>query len=89
MLLSMRLTFSIDNQLASRVNRAAAEEGLSVNAFIARTLDDALIRRDLSTARPFRLVTALGGKPRRGVDLDRPRSIDSIEDELQFEPRST
>ena len=89
MLIYMRLTFSVDNQLASRVNRAAAEEGLSVNAFIAKTQDDALIRRDLSRQQPFRLVTALGGKPRRGVDLDRPRSIDSIEDELQFGPHST
>ena len=60
MLLSMRLTFSLDDQLATRVNRAAAEEGLSVNAFIAKTLDDALIRRDLTRPRPVPVSHGLG-----------------------------
>ena len=85
----MKLTISLDDQLAKRVNRAAAEEGLSVNAFIVRTLSDALMRREPSRPPPFRLVTIRGGRPRGGIDLDRPRALDIIEDEIQFGPRST
>ena len=33
---------------------------------------------------PFRLVTVRGGRPRLGVDLDRPRAIEIIEDQVQF-----
>ena len=85
----MKTTISLDDQLASKVRRAAAEQGLSVSAFIARTLDDALKRREPPTQSPFRLVTVRGGRPRRGVDLNRPRSLDIIEDQLQFGPRNS
>ena len=80
----MRLSFSLDDQLAKRLDRAAAEEGLSVSAFIARTLNDALMRREPSRPPPFRLVTVRGGRPPAGIDLDRPRDLDIIEDEIQF-----
>ena len=80
----MRTTISLDDQLARRVRREAAEQGLSMSAFIAKTLDDALKRGDPSGQPPFRLVTDRGGRPRRGVDLDRPRSLDIIEDQRQF-----
>ena len=80
----MRLDISLDDQLAKRLDRAAAEEGLSVSAFIAKTLDDVLVRREPSRPPPFRLLTVRGGRPRDGVDLDRPRAIDAAEDEIQF-----
>ena len=89
MLNIMRTTISLDEQLAKRVRRAAAEHGLSVSAFIARTLDDALKRREPTAQPPFRLITVRGGRPRRGVDLDRPRTLDVIEDEIQFAPRNS
>ena len=83
MLFTMRTTISLDDRLARRIRREAAEQGLSVSAFIAKTLDDALKRREP----PFRLVTVRGGRPRRGVDLDRPRALDVIEDQLPFGQR--
>lgn len=44
----MRTTISLDEQLAKRVRREASAQGISVSAFIARTLDDALKRREPS-----------------------------------------
>ncbi|MCY3896489.1 MAG: ribbon-helix-helix protein, CopG family [Chloroflexi bacterium] len=80
----MRTTISLDDQLARQVRRAAAARGLSVSAFISRTLDDALKRRDPSEPPPFRLVTVGGVRPRPGVDLDRPRSLEVQDDEAHF-----
>lgn len=83
----MRTTISLDDQLARQVRRAAAARGLSVSAFISRTLDDALKRRDPSEPPPFRLVTVPGVRPRPGVDLDRPRALEIQDDEAQFSRR--
>ena len=59
-----------------QVRRAAAAQGVSVSAFIARTLDDALKRRKpAEPPRPFRLITVDGDGPRTGIDLDRSRAI--------------
>ena len=80
----MRTTISLDEQLAKRVRREASAQGISVSAFIARTLDDALKRRELSESPPFRLVTSRGVRPRPGVDLDRPRTLDAVDDEARF-----
>ena len=85
----MRLAFSLDDQLAKRLDRAAAEEGMSVSAFIAKALNGALMRREASGQTPFRLITVRGGQPRDGIDLYRPRVLDIIEDEIQFGTRST
>ena len=59
-----------------------------MSAFIARTLDDALKRRETSEPPPFRLVTVRGVHARPGVDLDRPRALDAQDDEAQFGHRS-
>ncbi|MCY3749583.1 MAG: ribbon-helix-helix protein, CopG family [Chloroflexi bacterium] len=80
----MRTTISLDDQLARQVRRAAAARGLSVSAFISRTLDDALKRQEPSETPPFRLVTVRGVRPRPGVDLDRPRALEIQDDEAQF-----
>ena len=80
----MRTTILLDEQLARQVRREAAGQGLSVSAFIAKTLDDALKRREPSASPPFRLVTIRGSRPRPGVDLDRPRALDITEDQVQF-----
>ena len=81
----MRTTISLDDRLARRVRREAAARGVSVSAFIAITLDDALKRRDYSEPPPFKLLTVRGVRTRRGVDLDRPRALDAQEDEARFE----
>ena len=84
MLCIMRTTISLDDQLAKQVRRAAEARGISVSAFIARTLDDALKRRETSEPPPFRLVTVRGVHARSGVDLDRPRALDAKDDEARF-----
>ena len=81
----MRTTISLDDQLAKQVRREAAARGISVSAFISRTLNDALKRREPSEPPPFRLVTVRGVHPRPGVDLDRPRALDAEDDEARFE----
>ena len=84
MLYIMRTTISLDDQLAKQVRRAAKARGVSVSAFIARTLADALKRRETLEPPPFRLVTVHGVQPRPGVALDRPRAFDARDDEARF-----
>ena len=84
MLCIMRTTISLDDQLAKQVQQQAAARRMSVSAFIARTLDDALKRTEPKDPPPFRLVTVRGSRPRPGVDLDRPRTLDAEDDEARF-----
>ena len=65
----MRTTISLDDQLAKQLRRAARARGISVSAFIAKTLDDALERREPSEPPPFRLVTLPGAHRRPGVHI--------------------
>ena len=85
--LHMRITISLNDRLAMRVRREATAQGLSLSAFIAKTLDDAVTRREPVLNRPFRLVTAGGGGPLPGIDLDRPRALEADDDELRFVSR--
>jgi len=80
----MRTTISLDARLAEQVRRAAAARGMSVSAFIAETLDDALRRREPTEPPPFRLVTVGGVRARPDVALDRPRALDAQDDEARF-----
>ena len=84
----MRTSISLEDRLAERLRRRAAEEGVSVSAFIARIVDDALKRPDVQPAPPFRLVTVGGEGIYSGVDLDRPRSLLVAEDEERHGSRS-
>ena len=85
----MRTTISLNDDLARRVRREAAAEGISVNAFIVKTLDDALKLSDPSETPLFRLATVRDVQLRPGVNLDRPRAIDVQDDEdrLKTDPR--
>jgi len=80
----MRTTISIDDRLGERVKRAAAREGLSVSAYIARLLDDALKRTEPRPVPAFRLVTVGEGGVLPGVDLDRPRTLMVADDEAAY-----
>lgn len=80
----MRTTISLDERLGRQVRRSAAAQDLSVSAFIAKVLDDAVKRREPSEPPPFRLVTVRNARIRPGVDLDSPRSLDSEDDRAQF-----
>jgi len=80
----MRTTISLEDRLADQVRRRAEEEGLSVSAFIARTLDDALKQTAPRTSLPFRLVTVKGDGLHPEIDLDRPRALVAEDDEAIF-----
>ncbi len=80
----MRITISLEDRLAEQVRRRAEEEGVSVSAFIARTLDDALKRMAPQTSPPFRLVTVKGDGLHPGIELDRPRALVAEDDEAIF-----
>ncbi|WP_420439831.1 ribbon-helix-helix protein, CopG family [Candidatus Palauibacter sp.] len=79
----MRTTISLDDRLNRQVRREAAARGISVSAFIAKILDDALKRREEPEPPPFRLVT-VHSRPRPGIDLDRPRALEADEDAARF-----
>lgn len=83
----MRTTISLDDRLAMQVRREATAQGLSVSAFIAKTLDDAIKRREPVFYKPFHLVTVGGGGPLPGIDLDRPRALEADDDELRLVSR--
>ncbi len=78
------MTVTLDEQLARRVRQEAAARGMSVSAFIAGTLDDALKRSKPQEPPPFQLVTVRGVHPRAGVDLDRIRELEVQDDESDF-----
>jgi hypothetical protein len=83
----MRTTISLDDHLAERIRRRAAEEGLSVSAFIAKSLDDMLKQESPAPSPPFKLVTVKGKGPAPGVDLDRPRAVETADDETRLGKR--
>lgn len=87
MLCIMRTTISLDDQLAKQVRLAADANAMSVSAFIARTLHDALKCQEKPAVSPFRLVTVSGVRPRLGADLDSTRALEAYDDEVQFGPR--
>lgn len=80
----MRITISLEDQLAKQVRREAAARGISVSSFIASTLRAALKQHVRTPQPPFELITVRGVHPRSGIDLDRPRSLDVAEDEAEF-----
>jgi hypothetical protein len=82
--LQMRTTISLDDRLAEQVKRRAAAQGMSVSAFIARTLNEALKRTAPKSPTPFRLVTVKGEGLQPGIDLDRPNALLTADDEEAF-----
>lgn len=83
----MRTTISLDDRLGQRVRQKAAREGVSVSAYIARVLDDALKRTDPKPVPAFRLVTAGEGGVYPGVDLDKPGTLLVADDECTYGSR--
>jgi hypothetical protein len=83
----MRTTISLDDRLGEAVRARAKDRGMSVSAFIAGILDDALKRPEPTPDRPFRLVTVRGPGVREGVDLDRPRELEVADDEEAWSRR--
>ncbi|HKC23773.1 MAG TPA: hypothetical protein VKF32_03475 [Thermoanaerobaculia bacterium] len=81
----MRTTISLDDDLGEAARRRAREEGLSLSAFVARALRGSLSERRARASAPrFRLVTAGGGGPRPGLDLDRTSELEALADEAAY-----
>lgn len=81
----MRTTISLDDGLAEKIRARAAATGKSTSAFIAGILDDALKRSDPPPeSPPFRLVTVGGEGVAPGIDLDRPRTLETMDDEAAW-----
>jgi hypothetical protein len=81
----MRTTISLDENVLEAVKRRAAQEGRSVSAYIGRVLDEAVKKQETrDDDLPFRLITAGGGGPFEGVNLDRPRELMVAEDERRY-----
>ncbi len=71
MLLCMRTTIQIDDQLLKEAKKLAAETGRTLTAVIEEALRMALARtRDTRTRRKVRLTTCGGKGLQPGVDLD-------------------
>jgi len=81
----MRTTISLDDRIFEAVKQRATAEGMSVSAWVAGVLDEAVKR---STAPredlPFRLVTAGRGGTYPDVDLDHPRGLSVADDEERY-----
>lgn len=85
MILCMRTTISVDDRIFEAVKRRAADDGLSVSAWVAGVLDEAVKRtRETAEEQPFRLVTAGDGGTYPGIDLDHPRELLVAEDEERY-----
>ena len=85
MIVCMRTTISLDDRILEAVKQRAGNEGLSVSAWVAGILDEAVKRStDPPVEHPFRLVTAGEGGAYPGIDLDRPRELMVAEDEERF-----
>lgn len=80
----MRTTISLDDHLAQAVRREARARSMSMSAFIAGILADAIQRKTSADAFPFKLPTVSGVRLRPGVDLDQPRSLEIQDDEKEF-----
>lgn len=75
-----RTTIYLEERLDQAVRERARELGSSVSAFIAKAVDDALKRIEPRDEKPFRLITAGGGGPLPGIDTDRIREFEVLED---------
>ncbi len=71
MLLCMRTTIRLDDELLAQAKQYAARTGQTLTAVIEDALRQALARRpDDSPRKPVRLTTVGGRGPLPGVDLD-------------------
>jgi len=85
MIVCMRTTISLDDRILEAVKRRAYDEGLSVSAWVAGVLDEAVKRpKEPTDDRPFRLVTTGKDGTYPGIDLDRSRELMVAEDEERF-----
>ena len=80
----MRTTISLDDHLAQAVRREARARSMSMSAFIAGILADAVQRTESADTPPFKLPATSGVRLRPGIDLDQPRALETQDDEKEF-----
>lgn len=64
-----------DDRLGEAARRRAAQEGISLSAYLARLIATALATPTPCEPPPFRLITADGSGPAPGIDLDRTSAL--------------
>ena len=76
MLLCMRTTLQIDDQLMQAAKKVAAESGRTLTAVIEDALRKSLAeRKAVKKAPPFHLPSLNMGEPMPGVDLDNSAAL--------------
>ena len=71
----MRTTLQLNDALARRAKRAAAEHGTTLTALVEDGLRQALARLTARPRRPVKLRAFRGNGARPGVDLSRTSSL--------------
>ena len=84
----MRTTITLDEQLLRAAKRIAAQRGVTLSEVVCDALRAHLVAKPVRSAKPFKLVTFKGGGPHPGIDLDRPSSLDELDDVERYGGRA-
>ena len=81
MLICMRTTINLPDELYGEVRRRAADEGRTVTSFLEQALRDALARHEAGEKPPFVVRPFLGDGVMPGVDLNNNAALLELEEE--------
>ncbi len=85
MIVCMRTTISIDDQLGKAARERAAGANMSFSALVSRALREFLWKEDIrEESPPFQLITAGGEGIQPGIDLDRTSDLLVAEDRDRY-----
>lgn len=84
MIISMRTTILLDDELGERFRRVARARKQSLSRFLAEAGRAALKAERLEAQNDFELVTFKGSGVVDGVDLDRSGELIAAEDEVGY-----
>jgi plasmid stability protein len=88
MLVRMRTTINLPDELYGEVRRRAADEGRTVTSFLEGALRDALARHDAGEQPPFVIDPFVGDGVLPGVDLNNSAALlDLMEEDLDVDSR--
>jgi hypothetical protein len=83
-ILLMRTSILLDDELAERFRECCRKRGLSMSAFLAEAGRAALRAEQPAGKPPFELVTYGSEGPLAGVTLDQPSALIAAEDEARY-----
>jgi plasmid stability protein len=88
MLMCMRTTINLPDELYGEVRRRAADEGRTVTSFLEQALRDALARHEAGDKPPFVVVPFIGDGVMPGVDLNNNAALlELMEEGLDVDSR--